>query len=276
MPIISVTAGQTGLVGVLPSVAYINTSDTLAAVSTAGYLNKEVANGLQFSLPCIAAVTTQASPSSAPVVSWFQVVHVAPNWSLIQPSGDSVLLPSGDIFVGNSLGIATGVAMSGDATISNTGVLTIAAGAITNAKVSATAAIAFTKLAALTSGNILVGNVSNVATSVAMSGAATLSNAGVLALTAGSVALANLAAGITPAAIVKYFGTSAYAGGSASTTITVTGMLNTDVPFVQLQGSTTAVDVQKVTPSSNTITILMSGDPGAATTFSYQVLRAPS
>ncbi len=54
---------------------------------------------------------------------------------------------------------------------------------ITNADVSATAAIAFSKLAALTSGNILVGSAGNVATSVAMSGAGTLSNAGVLALT---------------------------------------------------------------------------------------------
>lgn len=276
MPIISVTPGQTGLVGVLPSIAYINTSDTLASVTTTGYLNKEVANGLQFSLPCIAAVSTQSSPTAAPVVSWFQVAHVAPNWSLVAPSSDSLLLPNGDIFVGNSLGIAAAVAMSGDATLSNTGALTISAGAITNAKVSASAAIAFSKLATLASGNILVGNVSGVATSVAMSGAATISNAGVVALAAGSVALANLSAGITPSAIVKYSGTSAYAGGSASTTITVTGMLGTDLPFVQIQGSTTAVSVQKVTPSSNTITILMDNDPGAATVFSYQVLRAAS
>jgi hypothetical protein len=46
-------------------------------------------------------------------------------------------LPSGDIFVGNASNIATGVAMSGDATMSNTGVITIGAGAITGSKIAA-------------------------------------------------------------------------------------------------------------------------------------------
>lgn len=46
-------------------------------------------------------------------------------------------LPSGDIFVGNASNIATGVAMSGDATISNTGALTIASGAVTGSKIAA-------------------------------------------------------------------------------------------------------------------------------------------
>jgi len=62
-------------------------------------------------------------------------------------------------------------------------------GTVTNAKVASNAAIAFSKLAALTSGNILVGNGSNVPTSVALSGDATLSNAGVLSVNSGTVAV---------------------------------------------------------------------------------------
>lgn len=58
---------------------------------------------------------------------------------------------------------------------------------IVDADISATAAIAFSKLDALTSGNILVGNGSNVATSVAMSGDVTISNAGVTAIGANKV-----------------------------------------------------------------------------------------
>ena len=58
----------------------------------------------------------------------------------------------------------------------------LADGAVTNAKVDAAAAIAFSKLAALTSGNILVGNASNVPASVALSGDATISNTGVLSI----------------------------------------------------------------------------------------------
>lgn len=83
MPIINITPVQTGLVGVLPSTAYIQTSDSIATVKTTGYLNHEVQNGIQFSLPCIASVSTQASPTSQPQVGWYQVVHVGNNWSLV-------------------------------------------------------------------------------------------------------------------------------------------------------------------------------------------------
>jgi len=75
--------------------------------------------------------------------------------------------------------------LTGDVTAGPGGgsqVATIANSAITNVKVSASAAIAFSKLAALPSTNILVGNVSNVPTAVALSGDATLSNTGALTL----------------------------------------------------------------------------------------------
>lgn len=60
-------------------------------------------------------------------------------------------------------------------------------GAITNDKVNAAAAIDFSKLATLSSGRILVGNGGGVATSVAVSGDITLSNAGVVAVGANKV-----------------------------------------------------------------------------------------
>ena len=147
MGIINVTPGQTGLVGVLPSIAYIYTDDTIAEVTTTGYLNKEVANGLQISLPCIAAVSTKATPTSQAQVGWYQVSHVGANWSLVIGSNEVVALPDGQILVGNASGIATAVAMSGDATIANTGALTIAANAITTAKIL-NANVTLAKLAA--------------------------------------------------------------------------------------------------------------------------------
>lgn len=55
-------------------------------------------------------------------------------------------LPSAEIFVGNASSVATAVAMSGDIGITNAGVTSIQAGAVTNAKVSASAAIAYSKL----------------------------------------------------------------------------------------------------------------------------------
>lgn len=58
-------------------------------------------------------------------------------------------------------------------------------GGIADAQISASAAIAFSKLAPLTSGNILVGNGANVAASVAMSGDVTISNTGVTSIAGG-------------------------------------------------------------------------------------------
>jgi len=59
---------------------------------------------------------------------------------------------------------------------------TFSAASIVNSDISASADISFSKLAALTSGRILVGNGSNVATSVALSGDATLANTGALTI----------------------------------------------------------------------------------------------
>lgn len=65
-------------------------------------------------------------------------------------------------------------------------------GTVTNAMLGGS--IAYTKLAALTGGNIIVGNGSNVATSVAMSGDVTISNAGVTAIGSGVVVDADVSA----------------------------------------------------------------------------------
>lgn len=101
-----------------------------------------------------------------------------------------VALTSGNIIVGSAGNVATAVAVSGDVTISNAGVVDIAAGAILNADINASAAIAFSKLAPLNSGSILVGNVSNVATAVIPTGDVTITNAGVTSVVAGSTTTA--------------------------------------------------------------------------------------
>jgi hypothetical protein len=101
---------------------------------------------------------------------------------------------SGNIIVGNAANQAASVAMSGDATISNAGVLDIAAGAIVNTDISASAAIAFSKLAALSSGAILVGNGSNIAAAVTPTGDVTISNTGVTSIAAGAIVDADVSA----------------------------------------------------------------------------------
>ena len=66
----------------------------------------------------------------------------------------------------------------------------LAANAVVNASVASNAAIAYTKLAALASTNVLVGNGSNVPTAVALSGDVTMTNAGVVAIGADKITAA--------------------------------------------------------------------------------------
>lgn len=95
MAIKNIQTVQTGLVGVLPSLAYIFTTDPEATIITTGYLNHEVQLGTQFSMPCIAAVSTMATPTSQPQVGWYQVAHVGENWSLVAiGSPGDVVLPT--------------------------------------------------------------------------------------------------------------------------------------------------------------------------------------
>ena len=169
-------------------------------------------------------------PQTIGVDTWFWVA------TSVNSGGLSNSLTSANLFVGNGSNIATGVPLSGDATMANTGAMTIANNAITAAKIAAND---------VTTAKILDANVT----------------------------LAKLAAGITPAYIVKFAGKDVSAGGSATVTITATGVAATDIVFAQIQASANAVSIQKVTPTTNTITVLCSGDPGAAT-ISYQALRA--
>lgn len=193
-------------------------------------------------------------------------------------AGLSSTLSNGNIFVGNASNVATGVAPSGDITLSNTGVFGIAAGVIVNADISASAAIAFSKLAALNSGNILVGSAGNVATSVAMSGDITISNAGVTAIGAGKVLLAMLGTGIAPAGVVKFMGQVTTVGGAAAEAFTVTGALAaSDRAFVQVvDNGTNNVTVLQAVVTNDTLTVTFSADPGNDAVINYQLLRAAS
>ena len=105
-------------------------------------------------------------------------------------------IPDGQIWIGNASAVPTGITMSGDITISNTGVTAIGTGVIIDADINAGADIVFTKLEALTSANILVGNVSNDAASVAMSGDILISNSGVTSINSGVIIDGDLLGGV--------------------------------------------------------------------------------
>jgi len=81
---------------------------------------------------------------------------------------------------------------------------------------------------------------------------------------------------LVPVSNDKFAGKVADGGGSATIAITVAGVETTDVVFAQVEASTDPVSVIKVTPTANTVTVILSADPGASTVISYQVLRAYS
>ncbi len=142
-----------------------------------------------------AVVTDGSGFVSAATTTATEIGYVNGVTSSIQTQLDAKVptsLTSGNILVGSAGGVATSVTMSNDATIIASGALTIANGAITNAKVNASAAIDFSKLATLTSTNILVGSAGNVATSVAMTGDVTIGNTGVTAISSGVIVNADV------------------------------------------------------------------------------------
>lgn len=94
-------------------------------------------------------------------------------------------LASARLIVGSAANVPTARDITGDVTIGNTGITAIAGGVIVNADIDANAAIAFSKLAALTSANILVGSAANVPTAVAMTGDVSITNGGVTSISSG-------------------------------------------------------------------------------------------
>lgn len=153
---------------------------------------------------------------------------------------------------------------------------------ITNSNIDAAAAIAFSKLAALDSANILVGNASNVATKVAVTGDVTISNTGVTAIGSNKVvtAMVNDAA-ITPAKLsgaqtgsapvygarawVNFDGTTAndltgtYSQSGTTVTVTATG-------HGHIVGHTIYADITSGSGVDGTYTVATVPD---ANTFTY-------
>ena len=127
MAILNVTSYPPGLVDVRPSVVYIETNDTVATVTTTGYLNKKVQQGFVFEESMMALVSTKTAPNATVVsVGWYDISKSGENWSLV-PTITSITLPDGMILVGSATDVATPVAMSGDITIDNAGVTAIGA-----------------------------------------------------------------------------------------------------------------------------------------------------
>lgn len=139
----------------------------------------------------------------------------------------------------------------------------------------------------LTNAHLLVGNGSNIAADVAVSGDLTLANTGAFTIANNAVTtakilnanvtLGKLSAGITPSHVIKFASQYTTTGGAAAEAITVTGALNTDLAFVQMvDDGTSNVTIVNAVVTANTLTVTFSADPGNDTIINYQIIRAAS
>lgn len=155
---------------------------------------------------------------------------------------------------GNYITALTGdVAAAGPGSVAST----IANSAVTNAKVSASAAIDFSKLAALTSAHILVGSAGNVATDVAVSGDLTATNAGAFTVAkiqtttvSGTTGSGNVVFSASP----THTGTAVFASASVSGSL-VKGNYHLEPGITANGNSSTAITLDFSASNFHTVTM---------------------
>jgi hypothetical protein len=146
--------------GFEPAIVRIATTDTLATITTTGYLLTQTAQIQAANAGAFDWTTTTSGLYTDYVLvyysdnggSWGFFNYVPSTGSLVAaptvPGSLANTLPNTHVFVGNASNVATGVALSGAATISNTGVLTLGSNIVdyTNIAldVAATATVALT------------------------------------------------------------------------------------------------------------------------------------
>lgn len=254
------------------------TTDTAAVTTAATYFRLFADSNNQSLLPiafsvgdvincnCSDGFATVSISSISPITTTFEATDLGPN------SVDTAAIQ--DLAV-TSAKLAANSVIAGK----------IAAGTIVNADINAAAAIAFSKLAALASGNILVGSAGTVPTSVAMSGDVAIIASGATTIQAdaittakilnANVTLAKLSAGITPSHVIKFAGQPTTVGGAAAEAFAIPGVLATDLAFVQIIDDGGAnVTVLQAVCTVDTLTVTFSANPGNDTIFNYQIIRA--
>lgn len=287
MPILSVQPDQAGQSGVLPSIIYILTNDTIAEVTTAGYLNGLVSSNIPLREEMMALVTTKTTPNATSTqVAWLEVTKSGDNWSLTSSNGPgSVTLPTiqNHIAVYNN---TTGGLGEDAATAINGGNI--------QAGLSGTAGFLASFPPTAASGSLRLVAANNAGDTVTQITNASMGQATVLTIPDPAAATANML--VAPAALVnnnlvKASGiaglvvdagarlisgvTAVYGGGGTSNAFAVVGLSATAHGSAVIRTSTNAVSIVSAVPGTNTLTVTFSADPGANTTVDYIYTTAP-
>ncbi len=264
MPILNIITSQAGLTGVLPSVAYIQTSDPISTVVTAGYLTKSVQSGLvSFSMPCLATVSTIESAGAAPVVGTYNVSYANGAWSLTDTAGGgSVTLPT----IANHIAVYTNTSggLSEDAT-------TAINGGNIQAGLSGTAGAIYSYPSTASKGKFIYAAVANtgntdVTISNAAHGQATVYSLGDIGASTGGVVVA------TSAIRMKSVAGAAAAGGAAAQSFTDTFCTSASNVVGNWNTQANAASVLKIVPGNGSFVVTSSADAGVGT-FNYIITK---
>ena len=171
-----------GKIGSVANVPIITTTGGVLASGSFGTAANTFCQGND------ARLSDQRVPTDGSVTN----AKVASNASIAYTKLDAIT--AGQVLLGNASNVATPTAISGDITVNSSGVTAIGAGVIVNADVSTGAAIAHSKLANITAGQVMLGNASNVPTATALSGDVTVNSSGVTAIGSGVIVDADISA----------------------------------------------------------------------------------
>lgn len=271
MGIVKITTDVPGQIGVSPRRVKIISTDNLATVTAAGYLNPAALEGYNIYNTDVIDMWYGA------VVSTGQNVVTPGTYSVFTPSisngvitlvswanpGD-VLLPvvSGDFAVFNGT--------SGQ--IKDAGYLPSNAAKTVVPMMNAAVTLNHVAQFADTAGTLKDGGVLGTAAAKAASDNAQANVASVSGATvSGNLAkFADTAGTISDAGGALHAGTTAaYAGGGTSNAFVTTNMTASSIVTATILAQTNAASIVKAVPGTNTLTVTFSADPGAATTVSW-------
>jgi hypothetical protein len=174
-----------------------NTPNTIVKRDGSGNFNAGAVGATSFSGSGAGLTSLNGANISSGTVGPSQLAANSVDNSKI--SSTAAIVPSklangtaGQVLLANGSGVITATTISGDATMSSAGALTLASGSVNSGKIadgtildqdiSGSASIAPSKLAIATAGQLLLANGSGVMTATTISGDATVSSAGVVTL----------------------------------------------------------------------------------------------
>jgi len=265
--------------------------DSIVCITDLGAITGGLSLNLSGLTASRAMVTDGSKNLASSAVTSTELGYVSGVTSAIQTQIDgklSTALNDSLVFVGNAGNVATGVSMSGEASIANTGAVTLSNAAVIGKTITGftsgpgsllatdTLLASIQKLdgnvgtklsSTLSNTNIFVGSAGNVATSVAMSGDVNIDNTGLTTIQAGAVNLTTDVAGVLPIAnggtntssvLTNDRVMTSQGGGilSSTTTATELALLNSRTYIPNVSGTNNFVGI--VTGTNNITTGVVS------------------